>query len=877
MTMGRALAATLAPAFIGDGDSPCRYNLRRAGGAYVRWPMSLRARCVLFLGCLLSAALVSAQPTNPLRGRSVQSVIDELRAGGAPLVYSSNLLPSTLTVGTEPTAMTPLALVREIVRPHGLEVREEAGVWLVVRSEAPVPPPLPGRLELRAHAAYADGVVADLTVQLDPPNGPTVAGVSGHVAVGNLAPGRYALMVRAAGFLPERLTAEVDAGATAELSVALIEAVPKLEELIVTASRYDVSNRVQPSATYFSRAQIESLASLGADTMRVAHHLPGVANNGFSARPYVRGGAANELAVLLDGVRLVEPYHLRDFQGVFSAIDQRIVDSVAVHAGGFPAAYGDALSALMVIEPREPTAPAHEIGLSVLYTSLLSSGTFADGRASWLVSARNSNLDRVLADHLGQPEYADLFVRMGAELGPRHRLVIGNLSFRDDVVLTPAGDVDDRQQANGNTDSRQSWLKVDSAWTDALSSSTWVHATKFASWRRESVADLDEIVGSADDRRAVDSVGLKQAWQYLPSERQLLSFGVEAERRDAEYRYSSLADRRGLLATLGGTAPAARALTLEPSGESYGVYVEDRVRITERLIADLGLRWDRQSYLPRDVGSQFSPRASLLYRLGGNTDVRISHGRFFQPQGLIELQVEDGVSEFSRAQSAAHSIVSVEHRFAGTLALRAELYRKWTRHVRPRYENLFDPLVLLPELRASRVLVAAERAEAKGVELFVSGERPVSWWAGVAFAHADDKIGGVHVPRGWDQHSALNAGATWPVGGWRLSATASLHRGWPATEVTVVTTPTGESVVVPGQRNAGRLSGTRRLDIRASRDFDVGPGSLRFVAEVTNLTNRDNPCCLVYEPVTLPSGQTLSRSERGRAGITGNLGLLWQF
>src|SRR6185312_13509102 len=133
------------------------------------------------------------------------------------------------------------------------------------------------------------------------------------------------------------------------------------------------------------------------------------------------GGATNELAVLLDGVRLVEPYHLRDFQGVFSIIDQRIVDSVAVHAGGFPAEYGDALSALMVVEPREPAALAHELGLSVLYTSLLSSGVFAGDSASWLVSARDSNLDRVLTDHLGQPSYADLFVRVATDIGTKHR------------------------------------------------------------------------------------------------------------------------------------------------------------------------------------------------------------------------------------------------------------------------------------------------------------------------------------------------------------------------------------------------------------------------------------------------------------------------
>jgi hypothetical protein len=105
-----------------------------------------------------------------------------------------------------------------------------------------------------------------------------------------------------------------------------------------------------------------------------------------------------------------------------------------------------------------------------------------------------------------------------------------------------------------------------------------------------------------------------------------------------------------------------------------------------------------------------------------------------------------------------------------------------------------------------------------------------------------------------------------------------MHRGWPATEVTVTTTPTGERVAVAGPRNALRLGGVRRLDARASREIAIGAGSLRFFAEITNLTNRDNPCCLVYEPVTTPDGlPSLVGEEQSRVGITGNVGLLWQF
>ena len=148
--------------------------------------MALRARGAFFIGLLFAASLAVAQPTRPLRGRPVQSVIDELRAAGAPLVYSSNLLSRGLTVQSEPSTTAPLAMAREILRPHGLDVREEAGVWLVVRGEPPPAQtaPAPGRVVLQAQAAYAGSAIADFIVEIDPPNGASVASVSGVVELG---------------------------------------------------------------------------------------------------------------------------------------------------------------------------------------------------------------------------------------------------------------------------------------------------------------------------------------------------------------------------------------------------------------------------------------------------------------------------------------------------------------------------------------------------------------------------------------------------------------------------------------------------------------------------------------------------------------------
>lgn len=835
---------------------------------------ALLANPLLVAILVVASAAAHAQPAGPYRGRSVQSVIDELRAAGLPLAYSSNLVPSTLRVQSEPTSNEPLALAREILAAHGLAIRDAGGALLVVRGEPP-PAATPAAVEVNVVGGVGEG-----SVQADGPEGPSAPLAGGRAVLGGLAPGRHTLTVRAAGYLPQRLTVSLDPGETGSVAVTLVSVTPELDELTVTASRYAVLKNIQPSSAFFSREEIEGLAEIGDDTLRVAHRMPGIAANEFSARSHVRGGAVDEMQVIFDGMRIVEPFHLRDYQSVFSAIDQRIVGGLEIYSGGFPPAYGDALSGVTIIEQRATAELEHEIGLSLLYTSALSSGTFRDGRAEWLVSARRGNVDRLLNDELGDPKYGDGFVHVATALGARHRLALSSIGFDDDVVLRQGENPGDREEGRSGTDSAQTWLKLDSDWSDALSSRILLYRTRLTAERHGVVDDAD-LSGTADDVRRMESVGVKQDWEWEVSDRQRLTFGFEAERLDASYRYVSAAEQHGLLATLG-PPPPPRDHTLQPEGDSYAAYASDRVRITDRLVADLGMRFDRQTYLPSGDDDQLSPRASLLYRIGAQTDLRMSYGRFFQAEGLLDLQVEDGVLAFAPAQSATHSIVGVEHRFANDLALRLETFRKWTKSARPRYENLFDPLELLPELRPGRVEVRPERAEARGFEVLVTGERPVAWWASYSYAKADDLIGGVPVPRSWDQRRALGAGVTFVVGPWTLNGAAALHSGWPATLLTVATVPgeggVPQTVAVAGPRNAARLDSMRRLDFRASKELAPKLGTLRFFAEVTNVTGRANPCCLRYEAVPLPGGSTgLLQEQRNGLPFTANVGLLWEF
>jgi outer membrane receptor protein involved in Fe transport len=558
---------------------------------------------VVVLAWIACFATSYAQDAPTYRGRSLQSVVDEIRAAGLPLVYSTNLLTSELRVDSEPTATDPLGIVREILSPHGLVLRETNGAWLIVRGE-PQPREAPtGDVQATVIAAATCDVVRDPLVQVDPPDGPSIAVVDGQSSFPALSVGRHVLTVRAVGYLPERQSFNVMEGVETPLTVRLAAAAPQLDELTVTASRYDLSNESQPSSAYFSRDDIERFSELGNDALRILHRLPGIAASEFSSRSHVRGGASDETTVILDGVKLVEPFHLRDYQSVLSAIDQRIVSGMQVYSGGFPAAYGDALSGLTVIDRVEPTLPLrHELGVSLLYTSALSSGTFADGKGQWLASARLGNVDRLLNDDIGEPRYRDGFFHVGIALSPKHGLALNGFGFDDDITLTPENDPTHTERGSSYTDNDQLWLKLDSDWTETLSSRTILHSINFSSERAGVIDDTDEMIGRVADRRDLSGVGFKQDWRWDRSARHALTWGIDIQDLDGQYRYAAASEFRGIFATLP-PPPPPRAYSLSPDGDDYSAFVADTLRVTDRFIVDLGMRWDKRRTCPRPMTS----------------------------------------------------------------------------------------------------------------------------------------------------------------------------------------------------------------------------------------------------------------------------------
>ena len=738
-----------------------------------------------------------------LAGRTLVEVIDEFRAQGEPFVYSTNVVTEDLYVAFEPEPGSPLDIVRQILKPHGLIVETDSGVHIIVPEPA------------RGDEPAATGA---------------------------------------------------DRAAPAQ---------PEIETVFVAASRYEISRELSPSRFLLDQRSIQNMPDIGEDPIRVTQRLPGAAASGASARTHFRGGEHDEIGIMLNGQWLFDPFHIRDYQNVFSAIDARAIDGVEVYTGGFPVRYGDRMSGLVLMDSLEPEEPRHnEIGISVFNTSILTAGT--EGDSAWLFSARRGNLDLVIDPKFGKPSYFDVFGEYAFEFSPAARLSFNTLYAEDRIELVLETEPEEREQVVSDTRNAQFWLTLESDWSRNLSSNTVLAMVDYSNRRIGETGDPDKMVAVANDDRDVRQFSLLQDWLWAPSDTHRTQWGVHVTYSDAEFRYQGNAEYGGLPAViLDPVTSIERLASASPSGASYAVYVSDRWKLSPRAVVEWGLRWDDQTYTGLDSDSQLSPRINLMYRTSEKTELRISAGRYQQSQPVQSLQIEDGVTSYWPAQRADHLVAGFHYLAPGDTAIRIEAFLKDIREVRPRFENLYDPLGVIPELQADRVRIAPSSARARGVE--VSADRSAgkwSWWASYTWSKVTDRVAGREVARSWDQRHALQAGFGWHDERWSFSMAASVHSGWPTTDLEL----DESGGAVPGPRNALQLPTFSGVDLRLSRTFDVRRGSLMAFVEISNLLNRRNVCCIDRDIEEDEDGAPVLESSRDYwMPLLPAIGVLWEF
>ena len=705
----------------------------------------------------------------------------------------------------------------------------------------------------------------------------------GRFIIGKLVPGVYTLEVSMLGY--ERKFIQnilVSKNAEVVINITLRQTSLSLSEIIVTPGQFSLMRKEPASKNALSSEDVRDFPQLGEDIYRAVQRLPGLTGNGdFSARFNVRGGEQDEVLVLLDGMELYDPFHLKDFNGSLSIIDYEIIRSVDMFTGAFSSEYGNAMSGVFNMKTSTPRLekPKTSVSLSLLNTRLLSEGNFNGGKGSWQAIARLGYIRYVLkvlefSDDF-DPSYNDIFGKVQYSLNDKH-LISAHILRSYDNMFARDTEYESLDASYGNT---YGWLKWDSQFFSSLLVQTVLSTGRVGKDRSLEGFNTDYMLNfRSSEERGFNFYGLKQDYSFKISNSYLLKWGFDARHLSVEYNFYKM-EKKGeeLLQN------DVSEMQFKKNGAELRSYISYRFRLLNPLTAEVGLRYDYASWTN---DKNISPRVNIAYNMGKKTVIRAGWGKFYQTQKIHQLHIIDDEKTFKPAALSKHIVIGLEHEFDSGIYVRLEAYQKWLSHIHPRYLNFVNMMDISPEMSNDRIKIDPERGEAKGIELYAYRKIRArhSLWINCAYSIVEEIVEGLTVPRNMDQRFTVNLDYNYrPNSTWAFNLAWHYHSGWPYTEeiLKYEWLPDGRFIVTtsePGPLNGRRFPAYHRLDVRLRRYFYTSKGRISLFFEVYNLYNRKNIREYDYDFSNITrEGYNVEKTSNGWLPIMPIFGISWDF
>jgi hypothetical protein len=647
--------------------------------------------------------------------------------------------------------------------------------------------------------------------------------------------------------------------------VADVEA--PLQEISVYASRYSIEGREVAMPRELSSSDIDVVPGSHDDALRALKSLPGLAGN-VSGRPYIRGSLKDDVLVRFDGITLLDPFHLKNYQSLISAIDPAGVERIEVFSGGFPVRYGTRSGGVIdITPPSRDTGYENRVGASFISAGASTVGRSERWPLEWLFAARRSTLDLLepVEEGFGQPQFSDSLGRLRYHTDSG-AWTLGWLVLDDRIEL---GKDHDAETARTRYRDEYVWLARDHEFSTRLRTRATAVLTGS---ERHRTGELDQpgvARGSLEDTTEFERVELSNVWSWDRRDRVNDTFGAEFAVSDAKYAYQRTASYSpAVAAAFGRPVDNDLAFAANPRVFTYALHAAERRR-WKSFEAELGLRLDGEHYNLGGDHTQISPRLNLRYDVNQRLRVYTSVGRFTQPQHVEEWRVEEAQRTADAAQVSTHSILGVTWEPDAATRWGVEAYAKRWTTISPYFDSQLDPLSLTPDLQPDRIRIAPEGSEANGLELSAHHDfsERLSAWGTMSWARVADDSPAADQLRSWDQSLALTVGASWQASRWNVSGFGGWHRGWPRTPLML-------DPLALGNRNSDRWGDFYTVDLRGSYVWPQKYGDFSLVLEVTNATHRSNECCAVLEAA--PDGRFTSDVDHWLPTIV-NLGFSYRW
>jgi hypothetical protein len=245
----------------------------------------------------------------------------------------------------------------------------------------------------------------------------------------------------------------------------------------VYASRYAIEGRLAEPRE-LTPTDLERVPGSHDDALHAVRSIPGLASNA-SGRPYIRGSLSEDVLVRYDGIPLLDPFHLKNFQSLISAIDPAGIERIEVFSGGFPVRYGTRSGGVIdITAPSFDSGHEYRASLSLISAGVSTIGTSERWPLEWLGAVRHSTLDLLdpVEDGFGEPQFSDTLGRL--------RWVTARGAWTAGWLL-----LDDRLELGAPDDEELRWPAIvtnTSGWRAITSSATHCARARVSSSRRPS-------------------------------------------------------------------------------------------------------------------------------------------------------------------------------------------------------------------------------------------------------------------------------------------------------------------------------------------------------------------------------------------------------
>ena len=487
-----------------------------------------------------------------------------------------------------------------------------------------------------------------------------------------------------------------------KIVVVLREDVNSLDTVVISAGTFEANDNSKVSV--LKPLDVVTTASAVGDFVGALQTLPGTTTVAEDGRLFVRGGAADETQIFIDGIRVFSPFtpttNNIPTRGRYSPF---LFDGITFSTGGYSSEYGQALSSVLLLNTiNEPDQDKTDIGILTVGASIGNTQKWDTNSLS--VNASYINLAPYLAVYEDRNDWEKPFEGAQGEAVFRQKFTNGLFKAYAAFDTTNFELI---QEDINFEEGIPYKLNNQNFYSNLTYKGVLRHNWSVFSGASYTITNNKENVFSSaiksKDISAHAKIKLKKRW----GSRFKISFGIEQffTTFDERFKNDDLKVDYGF------------------NNNITAGFAETDLVFSRDLALKIGIRADySELFSSLDV----APRLALAYKTSKNGQLSMAYGNYYQNPNSNVLKFNQDL----QAQETTHYILNYQYVNEGRI-FRAEAYRK-------DYDNLVKFDSEFPGFQSS--FNSQGEGYAQGIDLFWrdnSSVKNLDYW--ISYSYLDTK------------------------------------------------------------------------------------------------------------------------------------------